>query len=55
MNLNNDKSKIDKIKSNDVIIEDPTNIADIFNTYFSSIGDNLSSNIPLPQKNSLTF
>ena len=55
MNLNNDKSKIDKIKSNDVIIEDPTNIADIFNTYFSSIGDNLSSNIPLPQKKFVDF
>ena len=55
MNLNNDKSKIDKIKSNDVIIEDPTNIANIFNTYFSSIGDNLSSNIPLSKTKFVDF
>ena len=42
---------ITKIKCNNKVIEDPGNIATIFNIYFSQIGKNLAKNIPQnPQK-----
>ena len=46
MNLSKNKSNITKIMSNGDIVEDPTNIANTFNDYFSSIGVNLAENIP---------
>ena len=47
MNLSNNKSNITKIKSDNVIVQDSNtnSIANIFNTYFSSIGENLAQNI----------
>ena len=46
MNFSKNKSDITKIMSNSNIVEDPRNIANTFNDYFSSIGVNLAENIP---------
>ena len=46
MNLSNNKSDITKIRYNDDIVEDPENIANTFNNFFSSIGTNLAEGIP---------
>ena len=50
MNISQKKSKICKLKFNDEIIEDPNDIANVFNSYFSSIGENLGRKIPLAKK-----
>ena len=46
MNLSKNKSDITRIRSNNIIFEDFDNIANIFNNYFSSIGENLAEDIP---------
>ena len=48
MNLTKNKSDVHvtKIRSNGEIIEDPVNVANTFNNYFSSIGVNLAEDIP---------
>ena len=55
MNSTNNKSTIDKIKSNDTLIDDPVSISNIFNSYFSQIGNNLASKIPQSNKNFTEF
>ena len=50
MNLSKNKPCISKIRSNNGIAEDPLSIANTFNNYFSSIGVNLSQNIPPSDK-----
>ena len=50
MNLLNNRSDITKIKHDGKIIEDPGNIANIFNSYFSSIGETLAQNIQKSDK-----
>ena len=55
MNISKMKSKITKLKFKDKIIEDPDAIANTFNSYFSTIGENLSQNIPLASKHFSTF
>ena len=46
MNQVNNKSEVNKIKFDNEIVEDPKDIVNICNTYFSLIGDNLAKNIP---------
>ena len=55
MNQVNNKSEINKIKFDNEIVEDPKNIVNIFNTYFSLIGDNLAKNIPPSNTNFVEF
>ena len=50
MNISKNKSNISKIRSNNIIIEDSKNIANIFNENFSTIGANLAKNIPPSNK-----
>ena len=38
MNLSNNKSEVTKIRYNDDIVEDPENVANTLNNYFSSLG-----------------
>jgi hypothetical protein len=49
INPNQNPPKIDKIKENNIIIDDPKIIADNFNTYFTNIGPKLAATIPLTQ------
>ena len=51
----NNRCDITKIKFNDEAIEDPVTIANIFNNYFSSIGDELARNIPPSNKQFVDF
>ena len=55
MNVSNNKSNISKIRSHNDIIEDPNNIANIFNNHFSTIGANLAKEIPPSEKNCSDF
>ena len=55
MNVINNKSNITKIKFNDEIVEDPRDIVNILNNYFSSIGENLAANIPPSNKHFVDF
>ena len=55
MNLQNNRCDITKIKFNDETIEDPVTIANIFNNYFSSIGEELARNIPPSNKQFVDF
>ena len=55
INKHSDKSRITKIKCNNVDIHDSEQIADSFNEYFSQIGHNLAKNIPPTQKKFLDF
>ena len=42
MNISKKKSSITKIKSGDKIFDDPNDISNVLNSYFSSIGKNLA-------------
>ena len=55
MNVTKNKSDINKINFNDEIVEDPSDIVNIFNNYFSSIGENLAVNIPPSNKPFVDF
>ena len=55
MNISKNKSNITRIKSGDEIVEDSKKITNIFNTYFSSIGENLAQNIPPTNKHFSDF
>ena len=50
MNLSQNRHSITKIKSNDTTIDDPISMANSFNTYFSTIGENLAQTIPPSNK-----
>ncbi len=45
-NLTKCNSKIEKIKSNNMVTDDPTEMANAFNEFFSSIGTDISNSIP---------
>ena len=55
MNLTKGRSDINKIKYNNETVENSKDIANIFNNYFSSIGNNLAENIPTSNKNYTDF
>ena len=55
MNLHDKKCDLTKIKFNNELIEDPVNIANVFNNYFSSIGENLARDIPPSNKQFVDF
>ena len=55
MNVTKNKSDINTINFNDEIVEDPSDIVNIFNNYFSSIGENLAVNIPPSNKHFVDF
>ena len=55
MNISKNKSKITKLKFNNKMIEDPGDMANTFNSYFSTIGENLSQNIPKTNRHFSTF
>ena len=55
MNISKKKSEITKIKFNNRNIEDPTEIANVFNSYFSTIGENLANKIPSSNKHFSKF
>ena len=55
MNISKKKSNITKISFKNRNIEDPKEIANVFNSYFSTIGDNLAKNIPQPDKHFSRF
>ena len=55
MNLNKNKPNITRIRQDNVIVDDPGNISNIFNEYFSSIGENLAQNIPASDKHFVDF
>ena len=50
MNISKKKSNITKIKSDDKIFDDPNDISNILNSYFSSVGRNLAKKIPHTNK-----
>ena len=55
MNITKKKSNIKKLRVNNRNIENPVEIADVFNSYFSSIGENLAKNIPKSNKHFTSF
>ena len=55
MNISKKKSNINKIRFNNQTIEDPKEIANVFNSYFSSIGENLANKIPSSNKHFSKF
>lgn len=55
MNLVKNRNDITQIKHNGVIIEDVASIANIFNLYFSSIGETLSRDIEQSNKHFTNF
>ena len=55
MNISKKKSNITKIKFKNNNIEDPKEIANVFNSYFSTIGENLAKNIPSSNKHFSSF
>ena len=55
MNTPNNTLNISQIRWNNTLSKEPIEIAETFNTYFSSIGKNLSQNIPLPDKQYYEF
>ena len=55
MNLSKKKSNITKIRLKNKNIEDPKEIANVFNSYFSTIGENLAKNIPSSNKHFSRF
>ena len=55
MNISKKKSNIKKIRFNNKVTEDLGDIANIFNTYFSMIGENLAKNIPCSNKHFTKF
>ena len=50
MNISKKKSTISKIRFENQVVENPSDISNIFNSYFSTIGENLASNIPRTNK-----
>ena len=46
MNVSKKKSNINKLRRGNQIVDNPLDIANTLNSYFSTIGDNLSRNIP---------
>ena len=50
MNLVSNRNNITKINYNGHIISNPNDIVEIFNIYFSTIGENLAQNIQRPDK-----
>ena len=55
MNISKKKSSITKIKSGDKIFDDPNEISNVLNSYFSSIGKNLAKKIPNTNKHFSKF
>ena len=55
MNVSNEKSGISKIRYNDEIIDNSVDIANIFNTYFTTIGENIAQEIPDTNKHFSNF
>ena len=55
MNIVKNKCDITKINVDNEIVEDPNVIPNIFNKYFSSVGDNLARDIPPTDKHFVDF
>ena len=55
MNIQNKKVEIDQIKSDDNLINDSFDIANVFNSYFSQIGETLAKDIPATELNFTEF
>ena len=55
MNISKKKSNISKIRFENQVVDKPHDIANIFNTYFSTIGENLARNIPHTDKHFSKF
>ena len=55
MNTSKKKSNINKIRFENQVADKPHDIANVFNTYFSTIGENLARNIPHTDKHFSKF
>ena len=55
MNTSKKKSNINKIRFENQVVDKPHDIANVFNTYFSTIGENLARNIPHTDKHFSKF
>ena len=55
MNISKKKSNISKIRFENQVVDKPHDIANIFNTYFSTIGEKLARNIPHTEKHFFLF
>ena len=55
MNTSKKKSNINKIRFENQVADKPHDISNVFNTYFSTIGENLARNIPHTDKHFSKF